>query len=26
MGVMMAMMNHGSSTDDSATNTPGHRH
>jgi len=25
MGVMMAMMNHGSSTDDSATNTRGHR-
>jgi len=26
MGVMMAMMNHGSSTGDSGTDTPGHRH
>ena len=26
MGVMMAMMNHGSSTDDSGTHTSGHRH
>jgi len=26
MGVMMAMMNHGSSTDDSGTHPRGHRH
>jgi hypothetical protein len=26
MGVMMAMMNHGSSTDDSGTRAQGHRH